>query len=287
MITPELDCVLIETTTECTRKCKWCTHHYYDIKPDLMTEALFLKIISELKAIDFNGRLSLFGTGEPLLDVRLGKWIAISKKSCPGSFTFIITNGDLLTKNRVIELIDAGLDGIKVNTYDDKTFKKVKEVISTLPDVLLKRILHLDNSKVTNWTNRGGTVPVAKKGDTAPVDKKACMRPFRQMYITYNGQVSQCCSDPLAKYAVGDITKQSLMEIWKGEPLNKVRRSLRGEEELNHLCKICDIDMTYQNCNEVRQLFGNGPEGPQKNNGVSQNIAKNLFHKIGWKPGIH
>lgn len=156
MRNPELDCVFIETTTACTRKCKWCTHHYYDIKPNFMTEAVFLRIISELSIIDFSGRLSFYLNGEPLLDKRLGRWIEIGKKRCPKSFTFIITNGDLLTPERIMELLGAGLDFIKVNTYDDKTFQAVENAIKRLPSVLSKRLRHYDYSKKTDWTSRGG-----------------------------------------------------------------------------------------------------------------------------------
>jgi MoaA/NifB/PqqE/SkfB family radical SAM enzyme len=283
MISPELDCVVIETTTACTRKCRWCTHHYYAIEPNFMPEALFLKIISELSEIDFHGRLSLYGTGEPLLDERLSKWIAISKKSCPKSFAFIITNGDLLSKKRIIELIDAGLDAIKVNTYDENTFKKVHEIIQGLPSLLSKKILHLDHSKKTDWTSRGGTVPIAAKSDMKQVDKKACLRPFKQIYITYDGMVAQCCSDPLAKYHVGDLKSQSLLEVWNGEALNKVRKSLRGEGELNCLCKICDVDMTYESCDDVKKIFRNREASPLKNISISHCIVENFFRKIGLK----
>jgi len=116
----ELDCVFIETTTAYTRSCKWCTRSYYEIKPDFMPEELFMKIISELATINFRGRLSLFQNGEPLLDKRLSKWIWISKQYCPKAFTFIITNGDLLTYERAIDLFMSGLDAMKVNTYDKK-----------------------------------------------------------------------------------------------------------------------------------------------------------------------
>jgi len=257
MISPKLDCVFIETTTACTRECPWCTHRYYDIKPNFMSEHLFLKTISELQKIDFNGRLSFYLNGEPLLDKRLSKWVTIGKNSCPKSFTFIITNGDLLTYERILELLNAGLDAIKVNTYDDETFTKVNEAIQKLPRPLQRHLLHFDYSKKTDWSSGGGIIPIAKKRDDVKMNKTVCLRPFMQMYISCNGLVAQCCTDTLNRYIMGDITKQPLLEIWNGEPFTKVRNGLIGKGELQDMCKVCDLERTYQTVDDLRQLFWN------------------------------
>jgi len=257
MLKPRLDCVFIETTTACTRKCKWCVHHYYDIKPYFMTETLFLKVISELSEIGFSGRLAFYLNGEPLLDKRLGSWISMSKKLCPNAFTFIITNGDLLTYDRIVDLTKAGLDGIKVNTYDMRTYTVVNETIQQLSDSLSKHIFHNDYSKKTDWTSRGGIIPIYRKSENIQIHKKVCLRPFRQIYITVTGLVAQCCSDALNQYIMGDINTQSLLEIWDGEPFKKVRNGLLGKDGLNELCKVCDLESTYDDVNQVKKLFQN------------------------------
>lgn len=257
MVFPILDCIFIETTTACTRKCIWCTHHYYDIKPHFMSEEVFLKIISHLKRLDFSGRLSFYLNGEPLLDRRLSTWVSIGKKSCPRSFTFIISNGDLLTCERIIELVDSGLDAMKVNTYDDKTFFKVSEEIQKLPASFSRHVFHLDYSKKSDWTSRGGTVPVVSKKDIKKMLKMVCLRPFRQMYITSQGLVAQCCSDALNRYIMGDIKKQLLLEIWNGEPFTRVRNSLLGKGELNDLCRVCDLERSYATVDDLRKILEN------------------------------
>jgi radical SAM protein with 4Fe4S-binding SPASM domain len=222
-----------------------------------MSEGLFMSIISQLKYRDFNGRLSFYLNGEPLLDKRLSKWVSIGKKSCPRSFTFIISNGDLLTCERIIQLIDSGLDAMKVNTYDDRTFLKVSEEIQKLPASLSRNVLHLDYSKKRDWTSRGGTVPVVSKKDVIVLQKTVCLRPFRQIYITSHGLVAQCCSDALNRYIMGDVNKQSLLEIWNGEPFMRVRNSLLGKGELNELCRVCDLERVYETVDDLRKLFDN------------------------------
>ena len=223
-----------------------------------MPEYLFLRILSELQKIDFDGRLSFYLNGEPLLDNRLSTWVNMGKRSCPKAFTFIISNGDLLTYERVIELIDAGLDAIKVNTYDDETFMKVNEVIRKLPPPLKKHILHFDYSKKTDWSSGAGILPIgAKKRDEAQKTTAVCPRPFMQMYITCTGLVAQCCTDTLNRHIMGDITRESLLEIWNGKPFAEVRNALLGKGDLNEMCRVCDLERTYQTVDDLRQLFRN------------------------------
>lgn len=97
------------------------------------------------------------------------------------------------------------------------------------------------------------TVPFGETHDVLN-DRTVCLRPFKQMYITYNGLVAQCCSDALNKYIMGDINKQSLLEIWYGEPFTRVRDSLLGNGELNDLCKVCDLERIYETVDDLKRL---------------------------------
>lgn len=253
MSEPILDCVFLETTTACTRSCEWCTRSYYDIKPEFMSEPLFMKIISELGMLHFRGRLSLFQNGEPLLDDRLTEWLKLSKQYCPDAFTLIITNGDLLTYEKAMDLFLSGLDALKVNTYDKETFMSVSKTLERLGEPFTRRVLFLDYSGKKDWTNRGGTVPFGKR----PVISQGniCLRPFKQLYITCKGTVSQCCSDYLQKNIMGDANTESIMDIWNGKPFSEVRDSLLGKAPLNDLCKVCNIDTTYETADDLRRLF--------------------------------
>ena len=57
--------------------------------------------------------------------------------------------------------------------------------------------------------------------------------------ITWDGQVVPCCFDKDAKHVMGDVTKQSFVEIWKSEPYQQFRQSiLRSRSEIE-ICKNC------------------------------------------------
>jgi MoaA/NifB/PqqE/SkfB family radical SAM enzyme len=218
-----------------------------------MSENLFMKIISELRDMHFSGRLSLFQNGEPLLDKRLSRWISLSKQYCPDAFSLIITNGDLLTYEKAIDLFSSGLDALKVNTYDKQTFHRIQETIGKLGRTIAKKILFLDYSEKKDWTNRGGTVPSPIKPTMSP--DNICLRPFRQLYISCKGTVPQCCADYLQINIVGDVNNQSLMEIWTGEPLAELRTSLLGKSPLNDICTVCNLETNYDTAEDLRRIF--------------------------------
>jgi len=276
MVQQTLDCIFIETTTACTRKCPWCTHHYYDIKPSFMEEKLFYKIIEDISSINFKGRLSFYLNGEPLLDKRLPDWVKAGKKACPEAFTFIISNGDLFTAEKATNLIYSGLDAIKVNAYDEKSLIKIQSEMKKIDKNIIQHVRLYDNTKKTDWTSRGGTVPFGGKLDEKQ-KKMVCLRPFRQLYIAQNGIVAQCCSDALNKYVMGDINHQSILEVWNGDPFNKVRNGLIGKGELSELCKICDLERTYENVNDLKKLYEKSDSDPSEEEKNLYKLEKSSF----------
>jgi MoaA/NifB/PqqE/SkfB family radical SAM enzyme len=59
-----------------------------------------------------------------------------------------------------------------------------------------------------------------------------CLRLYDYLYVNLKGEATPCCSLPL--YSVGDILKEDLRAIWKGEQLRKFRRKQKM------ICGNCD-----------------------------------------------
>jgi MoaA/NifB/PqqE/SkfB family radical SAM enzyme len=71
-------------------------------------------------------------------------------------------------------------------------------------------------------------------------DRRVCPEPFMKMSINYNGKVSVCCVDWGMDTIVGDVSTQSLVEIWNGEALREFRLAhLRGARETIPACLGC------------------------------------------------
>ena len=71
-------------------------------------------------------------------------------------------------------------------------------------------------------------------------EKDVCPYPFYVMAVNFNGTVSLCGNDWSHATAVGDLTRESLMEVWQGEKLYQFRKMLlEGRRGENKACGDC------------------------------------------------
>ncbi len=69
----------------------------------------------------------------------------------------------------------------------------------------------------------------------------ACILPFRDMDVWADGKAVLCCEDWNEEYVVGDLTDESLAEVWRGRVLSEARAlhaSGRGSDVF--ICAKCD-----------------------------------------------
>lgn len=99
--------------------------------------------------------------------------------------------------------------------------------------------------KLMGWSNSGlkdftlGTRPDTYDG-LPFTPKEVCAYPFYVMAINANGTVSVCGNDWSHQTVVGDVKRDSLMDIWNGEPLRDFRRMmLTLERRRNAACADC------------------------------------------------
>jgi len=218
--------IQIETIQGCTLRCPWCPNKDIEYSFNKMTKELYYKIIDELAGMNFTGRVSPYLMNESLLDDRLEDFIAYTKKKLPDCHIMINTNGTLLDEKREKSLREAGLDEIRVSCYSDEVENKVSKM-----GVKINKLQQIKAS----FYNRGGNVDVGgeKKGGYCP-------KPFNQMYVRWTGQAVLCCSDYHFEAVMGDVNKQSLMDIWNNSKYNKYRQHLkRGKRDLP-LCNKCN-----------------------------------------------
>jgi len=69
-----------------------------------------------------------------------------------------------------------------------------------------------------------------------------CLSPFAAVTVLWDGRVLLCCHDWRPRDIVGDLTQQSLADVWNGEAMNHYRRLLwtwRTEE--SRVCRDCSV----------------------------------------------
>ncbi len=85
----------------------------------------------------------------------------------------------------------------------------------------------------------------------APEGAPLCYAPFKSMYIGHKGKVSACCFG--RTYLLGNVTQNSLWEIWQGEQTQKLREAL-SNNDLSKGCLVCAEQMNGHNFENVNAL---------------------------------
>ena len=104
-------CLYLETTNRCNLLCETCPRTFEDLEPPAdMSWELFTKIVGQFPRIE---RVVLHGVGEPMMVRELPDMIRYLKNR--GTYVLFNTNGTLLNLRKGRELIDAGLDELRVS----------------------------------------------------------------------------------------------------------------------------------------------------------------------------
>jgi MoaA/NifB/PqqE/SkfB family radical SAM enzyme len=117
-------CLYLEVTNRCNLLCETCPRTFEDLEPPAdMSWELFTSVIDQVPGI---ARVVMHGVGEPMLVKNLPEMIRYLKAR--GIYALFNTNGTLLTPRRQRELIETGLDELRVSldAADAKTFLAVR-----------------------------------------------------------------------------------------------------------------------------------------------------------------
>src|SRR5437764_5805917 len=117
-------CLYLETTNRCNLLCTTCPRTFEDLEPPGdMSWALFTEIVDQFPNI---ARVVLHGVGEPMMVRALPRMIRYLKDR--GTYVLFNTNGTLLSPKKGRELIDSGLDELRVSldAAEPKAFKLVR-----------------------------------------------------------------------------------------------------------------------------------------------------------------
>ena len=111
LATAEPVCLYLETTNRCNLLCTTCPRTFEDLEPPAdMSWELFTSIVDQFPRI---ARVVLHGVGEPMMVRALPRMIRYLKDR--NVYVLFNTNGTLLTERAGRQLIDAGLDELRVS----------------------------------------------------------------------------------------------------------------------------------------------------------------------------
>jgi radical SAM protein with 4Fe4S-binding SPASM domain len=252
--------VNIETNSNCTRNCHFCMFGIKEEVPSVrMQTDLCFRIIDELASLNFVGRFSLFNINEPLTDKRIYSFVQYAALMLPGCYHVLVTNGDLLTSEKIDALLNPGLDQLFINSYDEDARLRNTSLDEYARGAHPGKVTHVDRTQYTEWVSRAGHVKQYAKPPVAGY----CDWPNYALYVKPDGRVLACCHDFDGINLVGNLTEQSVEEVWFGKAFSDLRRRLnQGDRSVSTLCSRCDHkpNLEYFRSNHLSP-FVNGKSG--------------------------
>jgi len=246
--------VEISESGTCNRVCSFCPRSdpgYIDRK-EFIEVKLLLKLVSELSVLDFRGLFVFSGFVEPMLDKNIYKHISLVRKYLPYSEIEMVTNGDVLSVERLSLLFASGLSTLLISVYDGPeaayNFKQMINDAGLGDNQVIIRHRYLPESQNFGITlnNRAGMMSNANFPINAPSTPLTtnCNYPHYTFFMDYQGDVLLCPHDWGKKRIAGNLNKNSFFEIWSGDIFSLYRTKLSCGDRTLEPCKKCDVHGT-------------------------------------------
>lgn len=261
--------IQVELTEGCNLGCSFCglqgmrekgTKPWY-----FMTKEIAEDISSKIAKASWTAKIIFAMHGEPTLNPDIFDIIKIFRKNLPDNVFHIISNGYKFVHNKqmtpveyVEALRDAGINHILLDNYTpDGDWSKVVKSVGDKHEILyldkdktpmfrtdrkfniiiLPPIVDVKISFVRNFVNFCGTA--------APLDdsynNRRCTKPFRELSIRHDGNVSICCDDFRGTYFIGNIQEyDSIVDLWNNERFQAARIMLYHGRRDFKPCKGCN-----------------------------------------------
>lgn len=264
----------LELSTLCNLKCPMCytiTEEFQQqVNPQLMDFELVTKVLDEIGGKVPALRLSL--RGEPTLHDQFIDAIRCAKKKGIKEVSFL-TNGSNLSAEYFAELVNAGADWISIsfdglgNTYErirkPLKFDQMLAIIKRLSEVKQHLRSHKPVIKIQSIWPAIKADPGAfyetfadyvdliafnplidylgKDGEIVYDEDFSCPQIYQRMVIGVDGRVMMCANDEVGAMIVGDARRETIHQIWHGEPLQKIRALHKevGGFMKNSVCRKC------------------------------------------------
>jgi hypothetical protein len=231
---------------------------------DKMPDELIDRLIDEMATFKKPFLFSPFKVNEPLLDARLIPLCEIVNEHVPMASLRIFTNGSALTKEKIEGI--AKLRRVKhlwvsLNETDPEKYHALMglkfEITSKRLDmlhemdfphpVMLSTVGHPNEEfRYYCWKRwpKFESMAITQSSWLGQVDSQIdvvpdtpCSRWF-ELSIMASGIVSLCCMDSEGRFPIGDVNKQTLLEIYNA-PAWRERREKMLSRKAMHPCSTC------------------------------------------------
>lgn len=247
--------VSIEVNTHCNRACSYCPNSFAPQKARLIATPVFEAIVERLREIKYGGVVDFIFFSEPLLHPMLADLVRRVKERVPWCMARICTNGDLLTVEKVRELLRAGLDRIYVmrhNPTPDGWRDNISKLDKMFPGIFVRMDID-DVEREQGLHDFEGTVKVNKvRAPTYRNGRPSCTVHTHCAQIGVNGDWILCCVDYGKTMTFGNIIHESFFEIWNKPGFVSVRSKLKSGVPVSSKCAKCPCLVDRTNAVQIK-----------------------------------
>ncbi len=271
--------IQLETVTKCNAKCPFCPQHEIVRDPARMPTDTWRKIVDDTRGWGVTYRPFL--TNEPFVDKRQPEIVRYIKENDPTARVEFNTNGELLTEELSLALLEAGVDimrfsvdGFSPAVYEPSrvglSYNKVLERVTSFLDLWDKhgyrdrvftemRLIEVPENvhEIADykayWGPRCSEVLITKMyqwpwtgQSRADVVLKPCLKVLDELFFYSNGNATICCWDVHERAVIGNVNEQTVAEIWASYAAKVTRAVLDdGRRDLLQLCSRCNAYDSY------------------------------------------
>lgn len=251
--------VSIETFALCNAACEFCPYPTLDRKGARLPTPLIDRLLREMRQFTRPFFFSPFKVNEPFLDARLMDICKTFSETTPLGRLRLFTNGSTLTHWRCeaisklerVEHVWISLNSVNAKDYArimQLSFEQTRSRLDVLHDmvrrdffrhpVVISAVSDIQRPDVNfdfreyvrdRWPR---FTPFIIKRDAwidfteascDVVPPTPCAR-WEELSVTATGTVALCCMDGEAKYTIGDVNTQTLLEIYNSPQYARLRR---------------------------------------------------------------
>lgn len=265
--------VAVETTNHCNAVCHFCPNNALARNKRHMSDALFEKIIEDCREFPLPA-IEPFLQGEPFSDPKIIERMEHIRRRLPKTKLRLYTNGYALTPKKIDRLMGLGIDHLYVslNTLDPERYRrlmgfKLERTLENLAYLTDPRRRNQVARRITFRATRTADMSLEEqdrfiaycrarkvrpylcglfnyKGDIAsdlPVPDYPCIH-IDRLDILASGRVTLCCMDQDGEYAWGDVSRHSVLEVYRGAVAARYRRLHRsGRRREAEPCGRCTL----------------------------------------------
>lgn len=256
----------IELVSDCNLKCTYCPRHFVNDLTGYIDLDLFKKIVDEAEKYP-KTIFVLHRRGESMLHPKFNEML----NYISGKFSEVqmATNATKLTEEK-FEAIVNGLDFLSFSLDTPERFNKTRIPANyQRTEEKILKFLEYNKGRITTqasmvktidttdemcqefisiWENKVDRVRIyeehSKNGEFGSLlhprkERKPCVMPSYEMLIYDNGKIARCNHD-WDSDGMGDVTKNTLEEIWMNEKYVDLRNQHLTQQLTDPVCSKCD-----------------------------------------------